>query len=126
MNNVSPGELKERMLVTILNWKPQEEAMTANIGGESRTITYSKKDHKGEGEVLEILAVDLPYIVVCVHNVRGISATLDTRLVDLMEISLGFVEASLGRPFISKLSPLTIPLKRTEQSNIELPRGKSI
>lgn len=89
---ISPGEIAKGMMLTVLEWEP----IVHEPDGYFTTTTRTIRDNSYKGDVLEVQAVDLPFIVVKNHT--GYSGerpiTLDTRRVTLMELSRDFIEAA--------------------------------
>ena len=102
MNNkiISNGELAIGQKVTVLSWKQiLIDEVTGNfLTGETQIQTRTVNDNSYKGNVLEIVAIDLPYIAVINHsdNWQKKAFKLDTRRVDLMELSEAYVKAILG------------------------------
>jgi len=100
---VSPGELEKGMNVTILNWKPIEV--------ESPMGTLIQKSNFLCGQPLEVLAVDLPFVVVAYKGFEMLQTAevlpLDTRNFTLMELSKEFMEIfkDENREFIENDEP---------------------
>ena len=62
---LSPGELAVGMFVTVLDNAPYtKEEVTGGVFAEAKVITTTSHDRSGYGEVLIILAIDLPYVAV--------------------------------------------------------------
>jgi len=97
MNNkiISTGELAVGQFVTVLNWKPIiiEEPTFGSFGETTGIQTRTHNDNSYKGEILEIKAVDLPFVVVKRVCYSGNSFALDTRRVNLMELSEEYVKA---------------------------------
>lgn len=92
---ISPGELAPGLFVTVLENKPIIDYSTENYG-DIKTITTvnSTVNRSGMGDVLRILAVDLPYIAAKVENEsRILPYKIDTRQTILMELSEDYVKA---------------------------------
>jgi len=94
---ISPGELSVGQNVTVLNWLPR---VHEEIGYENFAPTLIKTthvDHSYEGDVLNIKAIDLPFIIV--EEARKYKMgpfKLDTRRANLMELSEDYVKAMKG------------------------------
>jgi len=87
---ISSGEISKGMCVTILEWEP---IIREPDGIFTMTQTVCK-DNSWKGALLDVMAVQLPYIVVNERgNTYGQNITLDTRRVKLMELSSEFIEA---------------------------------
>jgi hypothetical protein len=87
---ISPGEIAVGMVLTILEWEPYVQEGDG-IFTMTRTV---QQDHSWEGELMEVTAVQLPYVVVIERRSKWlIPITLDTRRVKLMELSDEFIKA---------------------------------
>jgi hypothetical protein len=87
---ISPGELSVGQYVTVLENKPIE-----TLSEDSLDIvqTVVRMDRSGMGEVLLIVAINLPYIVVERCSDLNFRYTIDTRRSILMELSKEYIEA---------------------------------
>lgn len=97
---ISDGELSVGQKVTVLAWKRlvvdelTGDFLTGGTQIQQRTI----EDNSFKGDVLEIKAVDLPFIIVKVlsNGILKKPIKMDTRRVDLMELSNEYVAALLN------------------------------
>lgn len=81
-------------MLTVLEWEP----VVHEADGFFTTTATTYRDNSWKGSVLEVKAVQLPYVVVNNHSYcSGRAITLDTRQVKLMELSPSMVEAMIGR-----------------------------
>jgi hypothetical protein len=97
---ISPGELSVGQYVTVLENKPFE-TFSEDLLGTVQTATTI--DRSGMGEVLLVIAINLPYIVVerC-SNLNSINTrrSIDTRRSILMELSKEYIEALNNKSYI--------------------------
>lgn len=102
MNSIiTPGELAVGMFITVLSNKPfKQESMPGIIMGdviggvETKTIVH--EDNSGKGDVLKVLAVQLPYIVVdCYSKFEkpDYRFKFDVRRTEFMELTKEYVLA---------------------------------
>jgi hypothetical protein len=91
---ISPGELSVGQYVTVLENKSFE-----TLSEDSLDIvqTVTRIDRSGMGEVLLILAINLPYIVVERRSNLNFRYTVDTRRTILMELSKEYIEALMDK-----------------------------
>lgn len=91
---ISPGELSVGQYVTVLENKSFE-----TLSEDSLDIvqTVTRIDRSGMGEVLLILAINLPYIVVERCSNLNFRYTVDTRRTILMELSKEYIEALMDK-----------------------------
>ena len=82
---LSIGELTRGMYVTVLDWHTYEHT-------DGGVIFKTIMDRSYCGDVLEVMAVDLPYIVVKMDKYKS-TTTLDTRRVSFKELSEEYVKA---------------------------------
>lgn len=89
---ISPAELAIGMYVTVLENEPWVHESFLH---ESRTITTI--DRSGVGDVLTILAIELPFVVVRkeVQTGKGYITSMDTRRTIFMELKQDYVDALL-------------------------------
>lgn len=99
---LSPGEISTGMKVTVVEWKPREIpnlSLFSDPALTPPTVTISG-DRSFCGDVCEVMAVDLPYIII-----RRLGETLDcfkkptkidTRECTLKELSPEYVTAMLS------------------------------
>ena len=81
-------DVRVRMYITVLRGKIDERVFPTSNGPE---IKYREKDHYN-GKVLEIIALDMPYIVITCHESRGSrNDTLDLRHVEIMRITPEYI-----------------------------------
>lgn len=88
---LSPGELTVGAMVTVLEAKPIIAEMVKDHDGEVQMQRLVPAADMYKGIPMEIAALNLPYVVV---KVMGQPAILDTRIVDLMEISKEYIQAT--------------------------------
>lgn len=87
---ISSGELSIGMFVTIHHWHERECASSLFSPAATETKTYV--DHSWCGDVLEVIAIALPYIRVKFAKGYIVNeTTLDTRQLELMELPEEFV-----------------------------------
>lgn len=108
---ISPGELQAGQYITVHSWKPMEvtrfpslfEMMSGEPSGDTATRTHI--DRSWCGDVLKVEALALPYITAKVLSRYASSISdvvkLDTRRVELMELSKEFVNSALNRQEIA-------------------------
>ena len=91
---ISPGELSVGQYVTVLENKSFE-----TLSEDSLDIvqTVVKMDRSGMGEVLLVVAINLPYIVVERCSNLNFRYTVDTRRTILMELSKEYIEALMDK-----------------------------
>ena len=94
---LTPGELSVGMFITVLENKPyQSENIVGNeMLGETSVKTISRQDNSYKGDILEVVAINLPYIVVKWYwaDNENKAKTIDTRRSTFMELSDEFVLA---------------------------------
>ena len=87
------------MSITILEWAPvvhEPDAFSAEITGITTATTH--QDHSWCGDVLDVEAVQLPYVIVRERDSHlSSSIRLDTRRVKLMELTPEYVAAKTRR-----------------------------
>lgn len=89
---LSPGEITKGMKITVVNWNPREIPTFSLFDTQPATVTH--EDTSWCGDVLEVLAVSLPYIVIRdVRSFRGHPCRIDTRQCSLMELSAEYIAA---------------------------------
>ena len=90
---ISPGELAVGQYITVLEWNPTTSETSDGFFG-TRVVTHTSQ--LWCGEVLQVTAVDLPYIVAkkCSDHLSLTPARLDIRCCKLMELSPEYVEAA--------------------------------
>jgi hypothetical protein len=91
---ISAGELAVGQFITVLEWIPWSSEMPGD--GFLMTKTVIHTDYSWCGDVLKVLAVDLPYVAVQSINETWMASAiqLDTRRVKLMELSPEYVAAT--------------------------------
>ena len=96
---ISPGELAIGMFVTVYEWIPWD-APSFEGGLLGGTTMVKHTDHSWCGDVLKVEAIQLPYVVVSLPNQGWLSSNvrLDTRRVNLMELTPEYVEAAKRKP----------------------------
>jgi hypothetical protein len=92
---ISPGELHVGQFVTVFAWEPYEAFSGGLAGDFNLPLVATHVDHSWEGSVLEIVAVNLPYIAVKNRSDTYLKHAfdLDTRRVSLMELSPEYILA---------------------------------
>lgn len=93
---LSIGEVAKGQFITVHSWNPREI-----FGFEGfTTITKTHVDHSWCGDVLEVLEINVPYIVVrklSQYSSKGNTVfNLDLRLCNIMELTKEFVDAYLS------------------------------
>ena len=93
---MSPGELSKGQFVTVYEWNPVERESDGFMGVATKTV---HQDHSWCGDVLEIVHVELPYVLVKMHSgwISDKPHELDTRRLKLMELSQEYVELKKKR-----------------------------
>ncbi len=86
---ISPAELAPGQFITVLSHAPEESESEDNFGN-IRVI--QKQEKSFIGDVLTVLAVDLPFVAVKEQKYNSKYA-LDTRKTILMELSPEYVKA---------------------------------
>jgi len=111
-NIVSPAELSPGMKVTVLEWLPDQidNPFSALMGGGEASNPFSSEPNPASnkkitlgtrteycGEVLSVLAIDLPFIAITQDKFEGmpfqVPIKLDTRRLKLKEVSKEYVAA---------------------------------
>ena len=87
---ISPGELSVGQYVTVLENK-QFETLSEDSLDTVQTTTIV--DRSGMGEVLLVIAINLPYIVVERCSDLNFRYTIDTRRSILMELNKDYIQA---------------------------------
>jgi len=87
---ISPGELSVGQYVTVLENK-QFETLSEDSLDTVQTATIV--DRSGMGEVLLVIAINLPYIVVERCSDLNFRYTIDTRRSILMELNKDYIQA---------------------------------
>ena len=89
MDNIRKG-----MYITILRGKIEERMRP----GPNGPMMFKKEKDLYKGQVLEVLALDLPYIVVAVHTSRGVrNDTLDLRNIEVMLLTEEYIHNLLPK-----------------------------
>lgn len=91
---ISPGELSPKQTVTILDRAPKDESYRES--DFAAMFGNSSGHHPFTGTPMEVLAVDLPFVVVQVVN--GPKAVIDTRGHQFMEVRPEYVQALAAQP----------------------------
>ena len=91
---VSLGELQVGMKVTVLRWK-DETAMPVMSPGGGPPVMLRFTCSQLCGVPLEVMAINLPYVVVDIIG-TGKRANIDSRRLDFMEITDNYIDALLG------------------------------
>jgi hypothetical protein len=110
---LSPGEISAGMFVTVIENKPFENQVMP-LFGEGSVQTMTHRDRSGYGEVLSVLAVELPYVVVrseSIHAHSRYNYKVDTRRTTLMELSNDYVSALCPYLVTEPLPPSPNPPK---------------
>lgn len=99
---LSAGEISKGMKITVISWKPREIPKLFDYFEENdswkTTSVKTFQDKSYCGDVLEVLAVDLPYVVVKdLKSKDNYTAKLDTRECQLKELKQEYVDALLKR-----------------------------
>ena len=82
-------DIRVGMYVTILKGEIEEKVIPGPVG--PKVISREKKYYNGN--VLEILALDLPYMVVMVHDrLRSRQDSIDLRRVEIMSLSPEYIQ----------------------------------
>lgn len=93
---ITPGELQKGQMVTVHHWIVQETELNPLNGGTAIT-TRQSLDRSYCGDVLEVLAIALPYVSVVRRDLppgcKPDPFRLDTRVAILMELSKEFVDS---------------------------------
>lgn len=100
---ISPGELTIGMHVTVFQWNKEEKPGFQETENMLLALLGKTNDKRYCGEVLQIKAVQLPYLAI---EVLGHITTLDTRDCQLMELGEDYVKAKMGaanKVFFAKL-----------------------
>lgn len=96
---LSPGEITVGMTITVLEWTPvvhEPDAFSALMTGVTTATTH--RDNSWCGDVLDVEAVQLPYLIVREGDgVLGHGFKIDTRRAKLMELSPEYVAAKTRR-----------------------------
>jgi hypothetical protein len=98
---LTPGEITVGMKITVVAWKPREVPDLNLFGDPTITSTVTViNDRSWCGNVLEVIAVDLPYIVIrkLDETMECLKAPsrLDTRECSLKELKPEYVKAILS------------------------------
>lgn len=94
---ISPGELSVGQYVTVLENK-QFETLSEDSLDTVQTTTIV--DRSGMGEVLLVIAINLPYIVVERCSDLNFRYTIDTRRSILMELNKDYIQALNNKSYI--------------------------
>ena len=85
-------EIREGMYITILRGKIEYRMFP---GPDGPKMARKERDYYN-GKVLEVMSLDLPYIVVTVHEPRGSRVdTLDLRTIEIMRLTSKYVSTLL-------------------------------
>ena len=87
---ITPGELSVGQYVTVLDHKPLEN-QSQDIYGNLQTVSVTNRS--GMGNLLSIVAINLPYVIVKQHSGLNFQYTIDTRKTILMELNKQYIEA---------------------------------
>jgi len=80
------------MYITVLNGKMEQRVFP---GPDGPVVKYKEKDHYN-GKILEVIALDMPYIIVTCHEPRGSrNDTLDLRHVEIMHLTGRYIHSLL-------------------------------
>ncbi len=89
---LSMDDIRKGMYITVLRGKVEQRMLPSPNGPK---IRYKEKDHYN-GKVLEVIAVDMPYVVVKCHEARGTrNDAIDLRHVEVMAITPEYIFALL-------------------------------
>lgn len=92
-------DIREGMFITVLKGKTERRMLP---GPNGPAMSYRERDHYN-GKVLEVIALEMPYIVVRVHEARGVrNDSLDIRNIEVMALTPGYVHSLLPNLEISK------------------------
>jgi hypothetical protein len=81
-------DIRVGMYITALRGKVEQRVFPTPSGPE---VQYKEKDHYN-GKVLEVTALDMPYIVVTCHESRGSrNDSIDLRHVEVMRITPEYI-----------------------------------
>jgi len=85
-------DIRKGMYITVLKGKSEQRVFPTPNGPE---VQYKEKDHYN-GKVLEVVAIDMPYIVVICHEPRGTRTdTLDLRHIEILRLSPSYINSLL-------------------------------
>jgi len=85
-------DIRIGMYITVLRGKVEQRVFPTPNGPE---VQYKEKDHYN-GKVLEVIALDLPYIVVTCHESRGKrNDTLDLRHIEILRLTPEYINSLL-------------------------------
>ncbi|KKK78283.1 hypothetical protein LCGC14_2845120 [marine sediment metagenome] len=85
-------DIREGMYITVLKGKTEQSVFPTPHGPK---IRYKEKDHYN-GKVLEVIAVDMPYVVVTIHESRGKrNDSLDLRHVEVITLTPKYIHKLL-------------------------------
>lgn len=99
MGVLTPGEIEAGMFITVYERLPLEFDVVNPQTYEKRKVDMVPKDDSYHGAVLEVTAVQLPYLVVT-DLMEDDILTMDTRAFRFMELRDEFVAATLGGEFV--------------------------
>ena len=91
---MSPGELAKGQFVTVLSNSTSDRVLDGGFVTADTIVKH--EDRSGYGALLEVLAVDLPYVVTQEVGSR-FKHTRDTRQTTFMEVNEEFKKALMER-----------------------------
>jgi hypothetical protein len=87
-------DIRIGMYVTVSRGKMDQRVFPTPNGPE---IQYREKDHYN-GKILEVVALDMPYMVFTCHETRGKrNDTIDLRNVEIMRLSSEYIHSLLPK-----------------------------
>ena len=87
-------DIRVGMYITVLRGKMEKRVFPTPDGPE---VMHKEKDHYN-GKVLEVISVDMPYIVVICHESRGSrNDTLDLRYIEVMRLAPEYIHSLLPK-----------------------------
>lgn len=94
---LSPGEVSVGQKVTVMSWKPRESISSLGLLSQIADTITTHVDRSYCGDVLQVTAVDLPFVVVkrLTGYTTGGAITLNASEMTLMELSDAFVTAAM-------------------------------
>ena len=93
---LKPDDFEIGMYITVLNWIPYErQEFINNPFSEESICTIRTEDNSYKGDVLEILTINVPYIVVKQHSKyasQTSNISLDTRRTKFIPLTQDYVD----------------------------------